>query len=63
MYTHVQANPYERIPLSDLETYMLLLQEHDAISYCNYSFTAFVIQDWNEETKKLKVMVYKISSD
>ena len=36
---------------------MLLLQEHDAISYCNYSSTAL---DWIEEMKKLKVMVYKI---
>ena len=41
-----------------LMTYCLLLKDKNAISCCDYSHTSFVLQDFDEPNKRLKVHKY-----
>ena len=49
------SNPYESMKIDVMPTYLSLLLQENAATMCNYSCSAFLLQDFDIDTGKLKV--------
>ena len=56
----LQSNPCEFLKLEDLPTYLSLLLQENGASICNYSFSVFVLQEFDLNRRKLIVSVQSV---
>jgi len=49
------------LDLDKLTVYCLLLKEEKAYEFCNYSYTAIALQEFNENSEELKVLTSSIT--